>query len=289
MTLLSTRATARQRHSRKRRCTTRFCRMLCRLVSVSYCNLSILQPRKTDQLLQSGCSIVCPNQQWQELECPSNATRQSQKVAVTRLLDERTDEQCRHYTIKCCAWKDRHDRFLHLFRGISLRGLHPAHHLLGHFQICPHRYEVHGHAVQAVPLPGGTRTVVKYVSQMTAARPAVHLGSGHDQLVVHVEFHGISVDGCVEGWPSGAGIEFRGRDEEGRPAAGAPEHAVLLDVVERRRVGRLRPLLPQHPVGVGGQHLPPFLVRLFYFRTRHRSEGALMLLPLGGKWCRGAR
>ena len=51
--------------------------------------------------------------------------------------------------------------------------------------------EGHGVTVHAVTKPGGLRTVVEHVAEVSTATPAEHLGAGHADAVVGTLDHGI--------------------------------------------------------------------------------------------------
>src|SRR5262249_49889882 len=72
--------------------------------------------------------------------------------------------------------------------------------------------------------------------------------------------HGGTVDRLPEARPPGAGIELGLRFEERRAASRALVEALLLRRVVLAREGALRAVLPQHPVLLGRQALPPLLV-----------------------------
>src|SRR4029077_2082388 len=91
------------------------------------------------------------------------------------------------------------------------------------------RREVHCHAVDAVALMGGRRTVIEDVPKMAATCRTVHLGPYHAEAFVD-RYLDAAGDRLVEARPAGAAFELAARLEQCLAAAGAGELAgPLLD------------------------------------------------------------
>src|SRR5450631_2112291 len=71
------------------------------------------------------------------------------------------------------------------------------------------RFEFQGHAVHAVTLAGGVRSIREHMPQMSAAAGAMHFGPRHSEAAVSGGAHGPG-QGREKTRPTRAAVEFRG-------------------------------------------------------------------------------
>src|SRR5262249_43556550 len=121
--------------------------------------------------------------------------------------------------------------------------------------------EFQGHAVDAVAQPRGRRAVLEDMAQMSAAAPAMHLGTWQQQQVV-----GGGADRVrqrpIEARPAGLAVVFGFRREQRKIAARAGKRAFALLVVERARARGLGAVPTQDVVLRLAEDGSPFAVAL---------------------------
>src|SRR5262249_51473830 len=123
-----------------------------------------------------------------------------------------------------------------------------------------------GHAVDAVAQPRGRRAVLEDMAQMSAAAPAMHLGTWQQQQVV-----GGGADRVrqrrIEARPAGLAVVFGFRREQRKIAARAGKRAFALLVVERARARGLGAVPTQDVVLRLAEDGSPFAVALLDFEV----------------------
>src|SRR5262245_47383238 len=118
--------------------------------------------------------------------------------------------------------------------------------------------------VDAIAQARGSRPVVEYVAEMSAAAAAMHLGAWHQQDAIRGGANRVR-QRRVEARPAGLAVVFRVRGEQRQLAGGAKERALAFLLVERARARDFGAVEPQDLVLRLGQDAPPLAVVLLDF------------------------
>src|SRR6202795_5070542 len=117
-------------------------------------------------------------------------------------------------------------------------------------------------AVHAVAQASRLRPVVEDVTEMTAAAPAVNLGTQHPEGAVLCFADGV-LERLIKTRPAGAAFEFRLRGEQRQGAPGAGEDGLAMLLEQWARTRALGALLTQDLILLRRQLRAPFRIGLF--------------------------
>jgi hypothetical protein len=126
--------------------------------------------------------------------------------------------------------------------------------------VCLLLFKCHSHTIHTVPESRRFGTIVKNVTQVTAAYAAQYFGANHPVRFVLLLDHCIFSNGSVKAWPAGSGIEFGIGRKQGVMATCTVERTMLMDVIQWAGESPLGTVLTQNSVLVGGQQLLPFRI-----------------------------
>src|SRR5689334_12085122 len=114
--------------------------------------------------------------------------------------------------------------------------------------------------VHAVPQARWLRPIIKHMTKVTGAPAAMNFRTHlEDPTLVDRRSHGTG-QRLIKARPARSTLEFRGRGEERQRAARAPISALAMLAVQGTRPRGLRPLVPQHIIGLRRELFLPFRV-----------------------------
>jgi hypothetical protein len=148
------------------------------------------------------------------------------------------------------------------------------------------RDENKGGGVHAVAFAGRCGAVIEDVSEVRAGLAVHDLRSFHTVAIVLDQADGVGVDGGIEAWPAGMGVEFGFRAKDGLEGGRGIICSFLVKVVVFTGEGSFGALFPENIVLIGGEAAFPFGVGVGHgiFCLCRCDRGIWIVLRLS---CRG--